>query len=173
MNTDRLPEAASTVDLSPRFEQLGDLLLAGYREHYTDETRPQIPGQWQRFSYHFGKVPSQVGHVAYGVCFGSREGSGFDYLTAVEIADESKLSDNFSVARLPPRRYAVFTHGGHVSALFETLQKIHRWFPGSGLVAAGSSGDAPCFFERYSEAFNPHTGMGGMEIWVPLASATA
>jgi predicted transcriptional regulator YdeE len=28
----------------------------------------------------------------------------------------------------------------------------------------------PCFFERSGAEFNPHTGMGGMEVWVPVKS---
>jgi AraC family transcriptional regulator len=35
--------------------------------------------------------------------------------------------------------------------------------PQAGLKVAS----APCF-ERYTEKFNPKTGMGGMEIWIPL-----
>ena len=37
------------------------------------------------------------------------------------------------------------------------------WVPDSGLKTA----KAPCF-ERYTEEFNPHTGRGGTEIWIPL-----
>jgi AraC family transcriptional regulator len=33
------------------------------------------------------------------------------------------------------------------------------------------SKDAPCF-ERYTSAFNPQTGLGGMEIWIPLTMET-
>jgi AraC family transcriptional regulator len=63
------------------------------------------------------------------------------------------------------RRYAVFSHTGHVSALPKTIDSIWMtWVPDCGLKIARK---APCF-ERYSSEFNPQTGLGGMEIWVPL-----
>jgi AraC family transcriptional regulator len=38
-----------------------------------------------------------------------------------------------------------------------------RWLPASGLKLA----DAPNF-ERYDDNFDPLTGNGGLEIWVPV-----
>ena len=62
------------------------------------------------------------------------------------------------------REYAVFIHRDHVSAIGNTIDKIwNDWVPQAGVNVAS----APCF-ERYSEEFNPQTGMGGMEIWIPL-----
>jgi AraC family transcriptional regulator len=58
----------------------------------------------------------------------------------------------------------VFQHPDHVSAIGNTIDKIwNHWVPQAGLKIAS----APCF-ERYGEEFNPQTGMGGMEIWIPL-----
>jgi AraC family transcriptional regulator len=39
----------------------------------------------------------------------------------------------------------------------------NKWIPQSGLkvVAAPS-------FERYGPEFNPKTGLGGVEIWIPI-----
>ena len=68
--------------------------------------------------------------------------------------------------RLAARRYAVFTHAEHVSSIPETIDAIwNKWLPDSGLKGA----EAPCF-ECYTEAFNPQTGKGGIEIWVPIQS---
>jgi len=58
----------------------------------------------------------------------------------------------------------VFTHAGHVS----TIRRTHnttcaRWLPQSGHEVA----DAP-HFERYGENFDGATGLGGMEIWLPI-----
>jgi AraC family transcriptional regulator len=39
----------------------------------------------------------------------------------------------------------------------------NQWLPASGLRAA----DAPNF-ERYDEKFDPLTGNGGLEIWLPV-----
>ena len=39
------------------------------------------------------------------------------------------------------------------------------WLPAAGLTPA----DAPCL-ERYDQRFDGRTGLGGMEIWVPVVS---
>ncbi len=148
----------------PRFETRKETLVAGPNATYTFETRVNIPKQWDNFVPQLGKVPGQVGRDSYGVSWNYQPGKGFDYLTGVEVRDASKLPKEYSEVRLPAGRYAVFTHRKHVSAIPETLDAIWtKWLPNSGLQAA----DAPCF-ERYTAAFDPKTGSGGIELWVAL-----
>src|SRR5260370_33652350 len=125
---------------------------------------------WQRFASHIGNIPGQVGSVAYGLCFNALSPDGMDYLAGVEVSSSSVLPGYFSVATIPAKKYAVFSRREHVSKLYETLDAIHKWLPGSGLEVAGGTAGAPDFFERYSEEFDPRTGMGGMEVWVPIKS---
>ena len=155
---------------APRFENGKPLRIAGLRQHYTPETMKNIPELWQRFAPHIGKTPGQVGHVAYGLCFNALSPDGVDYLVGVEVSGSSVLPGEFSVAAIPAQKYAVFPHRQHVSKMYETLDAIDKWFPGSGLEAASGPAEAPNFFERYSEEFDPRTGMGGMEVWVPIKS---
>ena len=148
----------------PRFENAKERLIAGPSVSYTFETRSGIPEQWHRFAPQIGKVPGQIGTATYGVAWNYKPGVGFDYLCGVEVGNTAGLPQDFSQVRLPAGRYAVFIHRKHVSAIPETLDAIwKKWLPNSGLQAA----DAPCF-ERYTEEFNPQTGMGGTEIWVAL-----
>jgi AraC family transcriptional regulator len=68
--------------------------------------------------------------------------------------------------RIAAQRYAVFSHREHISTIRRTLNTIwNQWLPASGHVPA----DAPNF-ERYDEKFDPVSGMGGLEIWLPLKS---
>jgi AraC family transcriptional regulator len=53
----------------PRFEDGKPFLVAGLSERYTCETTAAIPSQWQRFGGYFGRVPGQLGKLAYGVCY--------------------------------------------------------------------------------------------------------
>jgi AraC family transcriptional regulator len=154
----------------PRFENSKALLIAGLSEHYTSETMKNMPELWQRFAPHIGKVPGQVGPVAYGLCFNALSPDGMDYLAGVEVSASSGLPSEFSVAIIPVQKYAVFSHREHVSKLYETLGAIDKWLPGSGLKASSGTPEAPSFFERYSEEFNPQTGMGGVEVWIPIQS---
>lgn len=149
---------------SPAFKAGPELQLAGLNETYTMETRIGIPQQWERFVPRAGAIPNLVGTTFYGVCWNTTPECGFDYLTGVEVSKAEKLPPDFTSLKLDARPYAVFPHPGHVSAIPKTIDTIwSKWVPDCGLKIS----KAPCF-ERYTSEFNPQTGMGGMEIWVPL-----
>jgi predicted transcriptional regulator YdeE len=148
----------------PRFEHGNEIVVAGLNESYAFEARVKIPMQWELFVPKIGKIPGRIGQVSYGVCWNVSPGRGFEYLSGVEVKDATKLPAEFTTVRLPAGEYAVFMHGDHVSAIGNTIDKIWKdWMPQAGLNIATS----PCF-ERYTEEFNPQTGRGGMEIWIPL-----
>ncbi|WP_027214957.1 AraC family transcriptional regulator [Burkholderia sp. WSM2232] len=148
----------------PRFEDGRPFLVAGLGERYTLEGAAAIPSQWQRFNEYFGKVPGQVGNVAYGVCYNADDAGNMDYLCGVEVRDFSALPAELSRLRIAAQRYAVFSHREHVSTVGRTWNSIwNTWLPASGQAPA----DAPSF-ERYDEKFDPLSGMGGFEIWLPL-----
>lgn len=148
----------------PRFEDGKALRIAGFNQAYTMENRTQIPLQWQRFVPHIGKIAGQVQGFAYGVCWNDKMGFDFDYLTGVEVPVAGALPDGFTTLDLKPQRYAVFEHKGHISNLVNTIETIWmKWVPESGLKAAR----APCF-ERYTPEFDPHKGIGGIELWIPV-----
>jgi AraC family transcriptional regulator len=148
----------------PRFATGKALLVAGVGERYTCESGAAIPGQWQRFHQVVDSIPGRIGKVAYGVCCNGDDAGNFDYIAGVEVADFSDLPREFSRARIPEARYAVFSHRDHISTIRRTVNTIwNQWLPASGLQAA----DAPNF-ERYDENFDPLTGNGGLEIWIPV-----
>ena len=148
----------------PRFETRKPLLVAGIGERYTWESGAAIPGQWQRFRHKVDEIPDRVGKVAYGVCCNGDDSGNFDYIAGVEVPDFSGLPREFSRVRIPEARYAVFSHKDHISTIRRTVNTIwNHWLPASGLKAADAPG-----FERYDENFDPLTGHGGLEIWVPV-----
>jgi AraC family transcriptional regulator len=66
--------------------------------------------------------------------------------------------------RIAAQKYAVFSHREHISTIRSTLNTIwNKWLPESGLEVV----DAPDF-ERYGEGFDTRTGVGGLEIWIPI-----
>ena len=70
----------------------------------------------------------------------------------------------FATLRIPPHRYAVFTHDGHVAAIRATWEAAFR----QGLPSLGARVADASAFERYDARFNPETGMGTVEIWIPI-----
>jgi AraC family transcriptional regulator len=157
---------SSAIDnlAAPRFTTSKPLLIAGIGERYTWESGAAIPGQWQRFQQSVARFPGRIGQVAYGVCCNGDDAGNFDYIAGVEVPDFSDLPRDFSRVRIPEQKYAVFTHSDHISTIRRTINTIwNQWLPASGLKAA----DAPNF-ERYDENFDPLTGNGGLEIWLPV-----
>ncbi|MBH5390856.1 MULTISPECIES: AraC family transcriptional regulator [Bradyrhizobium] len=152
----------------PRFETAKAFLVAGPAERISCDNGAMIPGLWQRFHREIADIPARVGQgkiqVAYGVCCNGDDAGNFDYIAGVEVADFSDLPRRFGRIRIPEQRYAVFTHTEHVASIRRTVNTIwNQWLPASGLRAA----DAPNF-ERYDEKFDPATGNGGFEIWIPV-----
>jgi len=148
----------------PRFETAKAFLIAGPAERISCDNGAMIPGLWQRFHQEVADIPARVGNVAYGVCCNADDAGNFDYIAGVEVADFSDLPRRFARIRIPEQRYAVFSHKDHVASIRRTVNTIwNQWLPASGFKAA----DAPNF-ERYDEKFDPATGNGGFEIWVPV-----
>ena len=148
----------------PRFTTGKPLLIAGLGERYSCESAAGIPGQWQRFHQSVADIPGRIGNVAYGVCCNGDDAGNFDYIAGVEVSDFSDLPREFASVRIPEQKYAVFTHRDHISTIRRTINTIwNQWLPASGMKAA----DAPSF-ERYDEKFDPLTGNGGLEIWIPV-----
>jgi AraC family transcriptional regulator len=161
----KMDESMLTTLEPPRFENGKTLLIAGLSERYDCDSSKAIPAQWQRFMPYIGNIPGQIGRTAYGVCCNSDEEGNFDYICGVEVSDFSELPPELARLRIPARRYAVFTHRDHISTIRRTVNTIwNKWLPESGYEVA----DAPDF-ERYGAEFNPETGTGGVEIWIPLA----
>jgi AraC family transcriptional regulator len=149
----------------PRFETSKPLLIAGISERCTHENGGAgIPNQWEQLHQKVDGIPARIGKVAYGVCCNGDDAGNFDYIAGVEVADFSDLPREFARVRIPEQKYAVFTHSEHISTIRRTVNTIwNHWLPASGMKAA----DAPSF-ERYDENFDPATGNGGLEIWVPV-----
>jgi AraC family transcriptional regulator len=153
------------IDLDePRFEDHKELLIAGFGARYTFGTNEGIPGQWQRFGAHIGFVPRQVGPETYGVACKFDETGSFEYIAGVQVSAFGALPEAFATVRIRAQHYAVFSHHEHVSMLRRTHYTIwNKWLPEWAMEMA----DAPNF-ERYGKGFNPVTGTGLIEVWMPV-----
>lgn len=147
-----------------RFEEQKPLLIAGLGVRYDCDDKAGIPGQWREFGPWLGRVPGQAGAAAYGVCSNFDDEGNFDYLCGVEVKDFNGLPEELARLRIAPQRYAVFAHREHVSSIGGTWNAVwNQWLPESGFDAV----DGP-HFEKYDDRFNPMTGLGGFEIWIPV-----
>jgi AraC family transcriptional regulator len=153
-----------SIDI-PRFVVSNVLLVAGLSQRYDGSAAGAgIPAQWQRFTRHLGHIPGQIGEVTFGVCYNTDDEGGMDYLSGVEVKDFTALPEGFSHLRIPATKYAVFLHRQHISMIRGTWNAIwNEWLPRSGHEAA----DAP-IIERYDQRFDPLSGNGEIELWVPI-----
>ena len=150
---------------APRFENAPLLLIAGIGQRHAMSGAPAIPLQWQKLvPWLDSGIPGQKGDITYGVCANADDDGAFDYVAGVEVERFADLPAEFATIRIPARRYAVFTHKGHVSSIQTTFKHAWGvWLPSSGEKAS----DAP-MFERYDHRFDPMTGTGDVEVWLPL-----
>ncbi len=138
------------------------LLLTGVSERYTCESSGGIPSQWRRL-HPLDTIPNRVGGVAYAVAHNHDDGY-FDYLCGVEVSGFSKVRRGFSTLPVPAQTYAMFHQREHVSTIRQTFAAIwSRWLPESRRALEDAA-----ILECYGPEFNPDTGTGGYEVWIPL-----
>lgn len=161
----RMKEATITPVASPRIVHGEALLIFGLGQQYSCKSgNAAIPSQWDRFLPYFGNIPGQVGRIAYGIICNPDEGGNYDYICGVEVTEFPSHPAEFTRLRIAPQTYAVFEHRDHVSSIASTWNTVWNHSLGaSGYKAA----DAPAF-ERYGENFDGRTGLGGVELWVPV-----
>ncbi|MFO1470042.1 MAG: AraC family transcriptional regulator [Turneriella sp.] len=153
----------------PRYERLGARLYAGIQRKYDCNQPNCLPDQWQQFGQLIGRIPGQKEAVAYGICHNFDDAGQFDYLTAVEISDKSRIQPELNTILIPAQEYVIFRHDGHVADIRATIGAIYSdWFPTSKKVTA----ETP-MIERYGGEFDPLTGKGGLEIWIGIEDSTA
>jgi AraC family transcriptional regulator len=150
----------------PRLVSLGPLLVAGIGRRFACDDLAGIPALWQELHPYLGEIPGQKGKAAYGlVASMAAAGDTYFYLAGVEVSELSDLPSDFTGIRLPAQRWAIFSHQGHITTIASTIHAVFaQALPAAGLVG----GDMPDLLERYGESFDPWTGAGGFEIWVPV-----
>jgi len=158
---------------TPTFTNGRPLFVAGLREDYTFARRQQIPEQWRRFGERwFGRVPGGVGREAYGIVLTPPAGGGadFTYMCGVEVSDPSLVPAELHRLSIPAYRQARFVHSGPVTELPDTIDAVMTsWLPQSGLaIDPAARPDIPGLVEWYGANFDPATGRGDVEVWVPV-----
>jgi AraC family transcriptional regulator len=150
----------------PRIVSPGPLLIAGIGRRFAYDDFAGIPALWQEFQPHLGEFPGQRGSAACGLIADvAAGGETYFYLAGVEVSELAELDKSFTGIKLPAQRWAVFPHEDHITTIASTIHAIFaEVLPAMGLTA----GDMPDLLERYGKSFDPWTGSGGLEIWVPV-----
>jgi AraC family transcriptional regulator len=148
-----------------RYEKGRAMLLAGLRQHHSFADCPStIAQQWQALTPDL-PLADQIATTSYGaICGTDMEQQSFEYLAGVEVSGFDALPAHMGRMRVPSADYAVFIHDGHISDLQDLWRAIWSlWVPSADVTLANTPD-----FERYDARFNPGTGLGKVEIWIPV-----
>jgi AraC family transcriptional regulator len=161
----RMDDATRTKLAEPRREQRDALTIVGLGARFRMDAVQGIPALWQKFQQYEGSL-GEVPGFWYGTCGDWGEsGEDFFYMAGVEVTGDTDLPKELSTYRLPAQSYLVFRHDTHISELQRTVGEIFgHYLPENGHDLSGM----PAYFELYDEEFDPATGLGGMELWMPV-----
>jgi len=159
--------------VTPKLETFGPIVLAGIARRHVHSPDPdvmygRISAQWWDLVAVVHTIPALPPRLGYGVGLTvDHAAKTMDYFCGPVVASPERVPAGLSCLSIPSVRCAVFQHSGHVSRILCTLDVIFA----TVLASAGlqpAAGGAPAFLERYADSFDPETGLGGLELLVPV-----
>jgi AraC family transcriptional regulator len=149
----------------PALRDMGRRLLVGLSAPCSFRETINIPAQWQRFmADHCFDIPRRVQQMPIGVCTAPDEEGCFRYVCAAEVEAFEDRRPALTYLEIEPGSYAVFEHNDHVSTIFDTYAAI--WNDALPALARRVA-DGPVL-EFHNASFDPETGLGGLQICIPL-----
>lgn len=147
----------------PTIEKRGAFKIAGIAARHRQGDYAGLPRQWGRLA---ASAPPSVTN-ARPALFSARHNDDpewFDYICGVMPTADRALPHAFNSLQIAAADYLIFRQNQHVSAIGRVFTAIYgRWLLESDHDIAG----AP-IIEHYPTTFDPPTGNGGFEIWLPL-----
>ena len=149
----------------PQLKRLGRLKLVGLAAPCSPNETIHIPAQWQRFmSCYYDDIPNKVKEMPIGMCEPPDDEGCFNYVCAAKVETFGGQLPELTSFVCEPRCYAVFAHNDHVSTIFNTYAAIwNEALPAMARIVA----DSPVL-EFHNDAFDPDTGLGGLQLYIPL-----
>jgi AraC family transcriptional regulator len=156
-------------EMQPKLLRRPAFDVVGMAGHFTPSTNTRIPELWARFARRMPEVQHRRGICTFGLCVdpdpGASGDGAFKYVAAVEVERGDDVPEGMVSVHVPENRYAVFTHRGHVSQLGATVKHVFDTWLAAQPVRRVPAPD----FELYDERFDPMTGDGEVDIYVPIA----
>ncbi len=150
-----------TIVTKPAFKAAG-LSYVGKNQH------DEIGQLWGRFIPRLNEPRRINPQVSYGLCFSEVENAQegeFEYVAAVEVADDQAIPAGMAYREVPGQKYAVFTHHGKLDTLSETYQYIYN----TGIAQAGLQIHPSKFdMEVYTAEFIPNSDDSKLYIYVAI-----
>lgn len=153
------------TDLAPpQIQDRPAFRVTGLGIDSTVEDTSNIPPLWQSLARAFQTNDIDPNICTYGVCTDTNDVGNFRYVAGLEPKRDFSAPKGFETVDIPANTYAVFTHKGHIADIGKSTYTLwNKSLPEAGLTAKF----APSF-ERYDSRFDPVSGRGEVEIWVPI-----
>lgn len=155
---------------NPRYEDSPALFITGVHQTYPHGTLDRSIEQLSALPTFLPLMLGRIGANTYGLWYDLFKTDKLTQLvTGARIGQFSPINTQLSLFELPAQRYAVFTHRGHISEMSKTRAEVfERWLPRSGKKHyQPPQGFLDCM-EVYPEGFVAETGLGPIELWVPI-----
>ncbi|MGE0315285.1 MAG: helix-turn-helix domain-containing protein [Lautropia sp.] len=159
-----LAATAKPSDVSPVRTSAGAFVCFGVWHRLEVGDASAAAGLWQSFMAQAHGLVARGG-VPVGIGRTTPDPDVVDYACAVLVDPSAPSMQGMSRIDVPARDYAVFEHRGHVSAIGATYAAIWDAWPVDGRLRIDEGG---LCLERHMSGFDPSTGLGGVEIWMPL-----
>jgi AraC family transcriptional regulator len=155
--------------MEPKIARKPAFHVVGMSGRFTAATNSRIPELWARFVPRMHEIPHRLGTETFGVCVDADPASvdevGFTYVAGVAVERIDVVPTGMVALTVPASTYAIFTHSGHIARLSDTVKQI--W--GAWLPASRHRHVAKPDFEAYDDRWDPLTGLGEIDIYVPIA----
>jgi AraC family transcriptional regulator len=158
-------------EMEPRIVEKEPFHVVGLCLRFTPGTNNGIPELWSRFAPRMGEIAQRRGKHSYGICIPVEgdEQASFDYVAGVEVEPGGPVPDGMIELTVTGKCFAVFTHRGHISRILETVKQVWGvWLPASSLRYQHHPD-----FELYDDRFDPTSGDGEVDIYVPIDPESA
>lgn len=162
------PGPVSNVTLAPpRMREEPPRSFVGLMSTCSLDELQAIPALWQRFSQQWQCIDGAAGRLPFGYGGPIDEDGRFEYGCVVQVLPQASTPRGFERRRQPAARYAVFRHDAHVS----TVRGSYRAILDDALPSLGLTRAPLASLERHLPSFDPRSGEGGVELWIPVLPA--
>lgn len=159
------------VTMEPKFVERGEELVVGMADSFGEDCHQDISKLWERFNERSHEIKNVKSGYALGLCLAShpdvpiKEGDSIVYSACLPVTKIEDIPKAMISYKIPPAKYAVFTHSGPISTIQNTVKYIWgTWVPKHSDI---HKKDAPDF-ELYDERFNVDTLDGEVDIYVAV-----
>lgn len=158
-----------------RMESFGPIVLAGLLRSHPIPPEDEVLSfavarQWRdllRSAYKFAALLPPLG---YGMGFRFDPAADhLEFFCGFTLRSKGRVPTGLHCVEIPDITCARFRHSGRISLLRPTLNAIFETgLPQAGLKGPDKDSDLPSFILRARPSFSPLTGLGGVEILVPV-----